>query len=40
MQMASLYDSVTRDIIKDLEQGVPIWVQPWKTKKRSGASGN
>jgi antirestriction protein ArdC len=35
MQMASLYDSVTRDIIKDLEQGVPIWVQPWKTKKRT-----
>ena len=36
MQMASLYESVTLSIIADLETGVPIWVQPWKTKRRTG----
>lgn len=35
MQMAALYDSVTRSIIDDLEKGVPAWVQPWRTKRRT-----
>jgi antirestriction protein ArdC len=35
MQMTSLYADVTRDIITDLARGVPAWVQPWKTSKRT-----
>ena len=35
MQMAALYDAVTRSIIDDLEKGVPAWVQPWRTKRRT-----
>ena len=35
MQMAALYDSITRSIIDDLEKGVPAWVQPWRTKRRT-----
>ncbi|MBK5961280.1 hypothetical protein CCR97_24185 [Rhodoplanes elegans] len=35
MQMAALYESVTRSIIEDLEKGVPAWVQPWRTKRRT-----
>jgi antirestriction protein ArdC len=35
MQMASLYDAVTRSIIDDLAKGVPGWVQPWRTKRRT-----
>lgn len=35
MQMAALYASITRSIIDDLEKGVPAWVQPWRTKRRT-----
>ena len=35
MQMAALYESITRSIIDDLEKGVPAWVQPWRTKRRT-----
>ncbi|MFY9699095.1 MAG: ArdC family protein [Rhodoplanes sp.] len=35
MQMAALYESITRSIIGDLEKGVPVWVQPWRTKRRT-----
>lgn len=35
MQMAALYESVTRSIIDDLEKGVPVWVQPWRTNRRT-----
>ena len=35
MQMAALYESVTRSIIDDLAKGVPTWVQPWRTKRRT-----
>jgi len=34
MQMAALYDSVTQRIVKELADGVPPWVQPWRTKRR------
>ncbi|WP_294538190.1 zincin-like metallopeptidase domain-containing protein [uncultured Rhodoblastus sp.] len=35
MKIDDLYQSVTLSIIADLEAGVPVWVQPWKTKKRT-----
>ena len=35
MQMAALYENITRSIIDDLEKGVPAWVQPWRTKRRT-----
>ena len=35
MQMAALYESITRSIIDELEKGVPTWVQPWRTKRRT-----
>jgi antirestriction protein ArdC len=35
MNIASLYEQVTNAIIADLEKGAPIWVQPWKTSRRT-----
>ena len=35
MKINDLYESVTLSILADLEAGVPVWVQPWKTKKRT-----
>jgi antirestriction protein ArdC len=35
MKIASLYEQVTNAIIADLERGAPIWVQPWKTTRRT-----
>jgi len=35
MKIASLYEQVTNAIIADLEKGAPIWVQPWKTTRRT-----
>ncbi len=35
MHMAALYESVTQSIIDDLQNGVPAWVQPWRTKRRT-----
>jgi antirestriction protein ArdC len=34
-KLNDLYDEVTRTIIKELESGCPIWVQPWKTNRRT-----
>jgi antirestriction protein ArdC len=30
VQTSDLYDSVTKNIIADLEKGVAPWVKPWK----------
>jgi len=35
LKINDIYESVTRSIVADLEAGVPIWVQPWKTSRRS-----
>ncbi len=35
MKMASLYESVTNNIVMELEKGVAPWVQPWKTGRRT-----
>ena len=35
MKMASLYDTVTNNIVAELEKGVAPWVQPWKTNRRT-----
>ena len=35
MKMASLYDTVTNNIVAELEKGVAPWVQPWKTSRRT-----
>ena len=32
MKMAALYESVTNNIIRDLQQGAIPWTKPWKTK--------
>ncbi len=36
MQIAAVYESVTRSIIAELEQGAAPWVKPWKGGKRVG----
>ncbi|MBY5594089.1 DUF1738 domain-containing protein [Rhizobium leguminosarum] len=36
MKVAELYQSVTNAIIKQLEEGVPPWVKPWKDEHRKG----
>src|SRR5271170_889246 len=35
MKMASLYDTVTNNIVAELEKGVAPWVQPWTTNRRT-----
>ena len=35
MKITDIYDEVTKTIIKELESGCPIWVQLWKTSKRT-----
>jgi antirestriction protein ArdC len=37
MNIADLYQSVTADIIKDLEAGTAPWTKPWKNGN-TGAS--
>ena len=36
MQTSDLYDSVTSNIIADLENGVAPWVKPWKGGNSGG----
>ena len=36
MKTADLYETVTKTIIADLEQGVASWVKPWKTGSGGG----
>jgi|SRR3984893_1905496 antirestriction protein ArdC len=36
MRVADLYDSVTRSIIQELEQGAAPWLKPWKNGKTMG----
>ncbi|MFN3658183.1 MAG: ArdC family protein [Pseudolabrys sp.] len=36
MQVKALYQSVTNDIIKQLEEGTPVWIKPWKCGARGG----
>jgi antirestriction protein ArdC len=36
MKMASLYETVTQRIIKELEAGAPPWIKPWKDGKTTG----
>lgn len=36
MKTAELYQSVTDTVIKQLEEGVPPWVRPWKDERRKG----
>ncbi len=36
MNIHSLYESVTANIIKDLEAGVATWTKPWKNGRTSG----
>jgi antirestriction protein ArdC len=38
MKIASLYDTVTNNIVAELEKGVAPWVQPWKTNRRTNAA--
>lgn len=36
MKVNDLYTSVTTEIIRQLEEGVPPWVRPWKDDRRKG----
>lgn len=36
MQIAAVYENVTRSIIAELEGGTAPWVKPWKSGKRVG----
>jgi antirestriction protein ArdC len=36
MKIADLYQSVTADIIKDLETGTAPWTKPWKNGNTGG----
>jgi antirestriction protein ArdC len=37
MKLNELYDTVTANIIRQLEEGTPTWVRPWKYGKSVGA---
>ena len=36
MHIAALYESVTKSIIDDLENGVAPWTKPWKNGNTGG----
>lgn len=36
MKVNDLYASVTKEVIRQLEEGTPPWVRPWKDAKMSG----
>lgn len=36
MKIQELYRSVTEGIIRDLENGAPVWLKPWKTGNTGG----
>ena len=35
LKINDIYDGVTKSIIAELETGRPVWVQPWKTTRRT-----
>ena len=36
MKISDLYTSVTKEVIRQLEEGTPPWVRPWKDAKLTG----
>jgi hypothetical protein len=37
MNINALYESVSNNIIKEMEAGTVPWVKPWKTPRRHGS---
>jgi antirestriction protein ArdC len=38
MKISALYDTVTQNIIKEMEAGVVPWTKPWKTPRTHSGS--